>query len=186
MAEREGFEPTVVFSYSRFPGVRLKPLSHLSNHCAHNVYNECLKRNVFPNVQSPAGTGHTGLSRSLRNVKTRHLHRVPHQQPPVSHCRMVPGLALKRSELRQLQSPFRYRFDQGQLSISAQDDQVAAGQQQLPVTIPSVFPFAFARLRVEARQNVFIQTVNAALPINRAREFVFQPLVLPDRARRKP
>jgi hypothetical protein len=30
MAEREGFEPTVVFSYSRFPGVRLKPLSHLS------------------------------------------------------------------------------------------------------------------------------------------------------------
>ncbi len=31
MAEREGFEPTVVFSYSRFPGVRLKPLSHLSN-----------------------------------------------------------------------------------------------------------------------------------------------------------
>lgn len=30
LAEREGFEPTVVFSYSRFPGVRLKPLSHLS------------------------------------------------------------------------------------------------------------------------------------------------------------
>ncbi len=30
MAERAGFEPTVVFSYSRFPGVRLKPLSHLS------------------------------------------------------------------------------------------------------------------------------------------------------------
>ena len=30
MAERGGFEPPVVFSYSRFPGVRLKPLSHLS------------------------------------------------------------------------------------------------------------------------------------------------------------
>src|SRR4051812_40255599 len=30
MAEREGFEPTVLFRYSRFPGVRLKPLSHLS------------------------------------------------------------------------------------------------------------------------------------------------------------
>src|ERR1051325_7639622 len=30
MAEREGFEPSVVFSYARFPGVCLKPLSHLS------------------------------------------------------------------------------------------------------------------------------------------------------------
>ncbi len=30
MAEREGFEPTVRFRYSRFPGARLKPLSHLS------------------------------------------------------------------------------------------------------------------------------------------------------------
>jgi hypothetical protein len=31
VAEREGFEPTVLFRYSRFPGVRLKPLSHLSD-----------------------------------------------------------------------------------------------------------------------------------------------------------
>ena len=31
LAERGGFEPPVVFSYSRFPGVRLKPLSHLSS-----------------------------------------------------------------------------------------------------------------------------------------------------------
>jgi hypothetical protein len=31
VAERVGFEPTVVFSYARFPGVCLKPLSHLSN-----------------------------------------------------------------------------------------------------------------------------------------------------------
>ena len=30
LAEREGFEPTVLFRYSRFPGVRFKPLSHLS------------------------------------------------------------------------------------------------------------------------------------------------------------
>ena len=30
VAERGGFEPPVVISYSRFPGVRLKPLSHLS------------------------------------------------------------------------------------------------------------------------------------------------------------
>ncbi len=30
MEERGGFEPPVVFSYSRFPGVRLRPLSHLS------------------------------------------------------------------------------------------------------------------------------------------------------------
>lgn len=30
LEERGGFEPPVVFSYSRFPGVCLKPLSHLS------------------------------------------------------------------------------------------------------------------------------------------------------------
>ena len=30
LAEREGFEPTVLLRYSRFPGVRFKPLSHLS------------------------------------------------------------------------------------------------------------------------------------------------------------
>ena len=30
VAEREGFEPSVGFSYARFPGVCLKPLSHLS------------------------------------------------------------------------------------------------------------------------------------------------------------
>ena len=30
MAEREGFEPSVGISHARFPGVCLKPLSHLS------------------------------------------------------------------------------------------------------------------------------------------------------------
>ena len=30
MAERGGFEPPVPFEYSRFPGVRVKPLCHLS------------------------------------------------------------------------------------------------------------------------------------------------------------
>ena len=31
MAERGGFEPPVPFEDSRFPGVRVKPLCHLSN-----------------------------------------------------------------------------------------------------------------------------------------------------------
>src|SRR5665213_3147762 len=30
MAEREGFEPPVLIRHSRFPGVRVKPLCHLS------------------------------------------------------------------------------------------------------------------------------------------------------------
>ena len=30
MAERVGFEPTIEFPYTRVPGVRLKPLGHLS------------------------------------------------------------------------------------------------------------------------------------------------------------
>ena len=31
MAESGGFEPPIPFEYSRFPGVRVKPLCHLSN-----------------------------------------------------------------------------------------------------------------------------------------------------------
>src|ERR1039457_3283969 len=30
VAERGGFEPPIPFGYSRFPGVRIKPLCHLS------------------------------------------------------------------------------------------------------------------------------------------------------------
>lgn len=47
LAEREGFEPTVLFRYSRFPGVRLKPLSHLSGRGLNlaDVWPWC---NVFP------------------------------------------------------------------------------------------------------------------------------------------
>ncbi len=30
LAEREGFEPSVGVTYTRFPSVRLKPLGHLS------------------------------------------------------------------------------------------------------------------------------------------------------------
>jgi hypothetical protein len=38
VAEREGFEPSVLFRYSRFPGVRLKPLSHLSTSLLQTCY----------------------------------------------------------------------------------------------------------------------------------------------------
>ncbi len=30
--EREGFEPSIRITYTHFPGVRLKPLGHLSNY----------------------------------------------------------------------------------------------------------------------------------------------------------
>ena len=46
MAERVGFEPTVVFSYARFPGVCLKPLSHLSTESARNVQGVRTPRNA--------------------------------------------------------------------------------------------------------------------------------------------
>jgi hypothetical protein len=32
MAERQGFEPWMVVKHTRSPGVRLKPLGHLSGH----------------------------------------------------------------------------------------------------------------------------------------------------------
>ena len=46
MAERGGFEPPVAFDYSRFPGVRVKPLCHLStesgvNSVAAACYAQC-------------------------------------------------------------------------------------------------------------------------------------------------
>jgi hypothetical protein len=49
MAEREGFEPSVVFSYARFPGVCLKPLSHLSATREPNVKYGQGPRNGFLN-----------------------------------------------------------------------------------------------------------------------------------------
>jgi hypothetical protein len=52
LAEREGFEPTVVFSYSRFPGVRLKPLSHLSGHPP-VIWTTILLRATFFHRSSP-------------------------------------------------------------------------------------------------------------------------------------
>jgi hypothetical protein len=54
VAEREGFEPTVLFRYSRFPGVRLKPLSHLSGSRA-NVANVRFLRNIFHEERSRPG-----------------------------------------------------------------------------------------------------------------------------------
>jgi hypothetical protein len=47
--ERGGFEPPVLFRYSRFPGVRLKPLSHLSSEkVLVKVNHSPASRNVFP------------------------------------------------------------------------------------------------------------------------------------------
>ena len=53
MAERGGFEPPVLFGHSRFPGVRVKPLCHLSNH----LY---AIRNVFCKNSGP-GQAHSPI-----------------------------------------------------------------------------------------------------------------------------
>src|SRR5678816_4019064 len=55
MAEREGFEPSVVFSYARFPGVCLKPLSHLSTTRECNVKERTPACNGFLESPQPAG-----------------------------------------------------------------------------------------------------------------------------------
>ena len=47
LAEREGFEPSVGISYARFPGVCLKPLSHLSACALINVGEPSPLRNGF-------------------------------------------------------------------------------------------------------------------------------------------
>src|SRR5437667_9721241 len=52
MAEREGFEPSVDFTYARFPGVCLKPLSHLSMMSEANLKQGALCRNGFLREQT--------------------------------------------------------------------------------------------------------------------------------------
>src|SRR5688572_13181995 len=47
LAERGGFEPPVLFRYSRFPGARLKPLSHLSTEVRHIKPKALARKQVF-------------------------------------------------------------------------------------------------------------------------------------------
>ena len=47
VAEREGFEPPVLFTYARFPGVCLKPLSHLSTDGGKLVPNQEWSQRLF-------------------------------------------------------------------------------------------------------------------------------------------
>ncbi len=65
LAERGGFEPPIPFGYSRFPGVRVKPLCHLSTESGANSVRaarraQLFSHNVLPRVppaetiQSPA------------------------------------------------------------------------------------------------------------------------------------
>ena len=51
LAEREGFEPPVGFSHARFPGVCLKPLSHLSAESRVNLEQLGRGRNVFQTAE---------------------------------------------------------------------------------------------------------------------------------------
>src|SRR4051812_45283945 len=66
MAEREGFEPSVVFSYARFPGVCLKPLSHLSRMSHANVKEVGSGRNCY----LEGGKSRTSMSMSM-SMSTR-------------------------------------------------------------------------------------------------------------------
>ena len=46
MAEREGFEPSIGVTYTHFPGVRLRPLGHLS--CFHKVWRQPTQPHLTP------------------------------------------------------------------------------------------------------------------------------------------
>jgi hypothetical protein len=52
LAERGGFEPPIPFGYSRFPGVRIKPLCHLSAGTG-TLANRAAPRNHFSTHPSP-------------------------------------------------------------------------------------------------------------------------------------
>ena len=53
LAEREGFEPSVLFRYTRFPGARFKPLSHLSTEVGHNSKPNAVPRKWFSGAVAP-------------------------------------------------------------------------------------------------------------------------------------
>ena len=79
MAEREGFEPSVGISHARFPGVCLKPLSHLSAdgcQCAFSVHEPAI---FFP-ARSQPGPG------SRRGVAPVSILRTPVSTADANEC----------------------------------------------------------------------------------------------------
>ena len=58
MAERGGFEPPVAFDYSRFPGVRVKPLCHLSTRCKTNRFERINQLQFDSLILQPEGCRH--------------------------------------------------------------------------------------------------------------------------------
>lgn len=73
MAEREGFEPSVPFEYTRFPIVLLKPLGHLSASFKNTSIIPCLSKDC-------QGTRNKNLA---QNLKHQYIDLVPPQQLPL-------------------------------------------------------------------------------------------------------
>ena len=59
--------------------------------------------------------------------------------------------------------PLRRSAYQHHIALFGQDYKVAAGKQQLAVTIPAALPLQLPGLRVDARKYRFIETINIAL-----------------------
>src|SRR5262245_49821069 len=93
---------------------------------------------------------------------------------------MIPGLALENRETRDLLVPLGRRADEREIAVLGEHDDVAAGEHDLPVAVPSAFPSHVPRRRVEAGENRFIETVDESIVKYRARKPVLHPVVAPD------
>ena len=75
--------------------------------------------------------------------------------------------------------------DEDELALLGDDDEVAAGEQQLAVPVAPALPLEVARRGVDAREDPLVQTVDEAVVQDRARLAVLHADVAPDLADRE-
>src|SRR5919109_782333 len=105
-------------------------------------------------------------------IAARHLNGVAHDQVTAAQGRVVPRLAGEDGETDQFVVPLRRGPHDRQISVAAQHDQLAAGQQDLSIAVTTLLPFPRAGPGLDAREDVFVQAIDVSLPKDRAGEFV--------------
>src|ERR1043165_10274925 len=117
------------------------------------------------------------------NVVRRHLVRVAHEQATIRDRGIVPRLALHGREARDLRVLSRRGVYERDVALIAGHDQVVAGEDDLPVTVTTIFPLALASVHIQANENAFVETVNVSVIKNRAIKLVLHVGIFPDRRR---
>src|SRR4051812_33838963 len=120
---------------------------------------------------------------SLPDQEASHLGGIPYKQFTMFKRGMVPCFALYGRNPEHFLVRIGAGFNESEVAIAAEDDEVAAREQELAVTVAAVLPFAFADVGVEAGEHVFVEAIDVAMPEDGAGELVLEVLVAPKLAR---